>query len=156
MDESQIASPAVEAPLLEPQSIEAPGTPAPMSAEVGPAVPIGVPVIAPMIVPKPKPIIVPERVEDGWKTPSLHLKRAAGGFYLTLHATQGTSSQVIHLTSSQLERLMRLVDGDQGVLWRKLSEIPLERPMPSRALEDELRCLLRTFGPELRSNRSTS
>ncbi len=124
--------------------------------EVGPAHPVPAIVAAPILAPpKPKPVIVPERTEDGWRTPSLLLRRAGGGFFLALHPDRGEAAQVVHLTFHQLERLLRLIDAEQGLLWRKLSEIPLERPLPSRAMEEELRVLFRAFGHELRTPRFT-
>ena len=158
MNDSLIAFEPLETPPLATPPLATPGILVAESPQVGPAVPVAAP-LAPPIAPKPKPIIIPERVEDGWKTPSLHLKRATAGFYLTLFPTPSTPavrSQVIHLTTREIEGLMRLADGDQGLLWRRLSEIPLARPMPSRALEDELRTLLRTFGSELRARRGNS
>jgi hypothetical protein len=153
MDEPESPSPppATSPAPPEAQSDEAAPEPDPAPAEMALAAPPADVMPAPIAAPKPKPIIIPERVADGWQTPSLHLRRAAAGFYLTLHPERGRSAPVIHLTLSQLEGLFRRIDAEQGLLWRALSEIPLERPLPSRALEDELRSLLRTFGNELRS-----
>jgi len=104
--------------------------------------------------PKPKPVIVPERMPDGWRTNNLELKagEGTGGFYL-FFASQDAKPHKIHLTPSQLEGLIGLLESAPGLLWRKLSDIPLERPLPSRSLEEELRVLLTTFGGELRRPR---
>jgi hypothetical protein len=153
MDESQIPSQPQVAPHppVAPEPAEAGGE-APL--EVGPALPVPTIIPVPVVVPKPKPIIIPERVDDGWRTPSLHMRRASAGLYLTLHPG-AVGAQVIHLTFTQLESLTRLLEAEQGVLWRKLAEIPLERPLPNRALEEELRVMLRSFGFEMRPPRYT-
>lgn len=111
---------------------------------------LGVVVLPPP--PPPKPVIVPERAADGWRTPSLSLRpTGASGFYLAIDGHD--QHNVIHLAQSQLEQLYALLDGNPGALWRKLCDIPLERPRPSRALEDELRVMLTAFAAEIRVRR---
>jgi hypothetical protein len=148
-DEEPTLDEARDAHGLEPLSAE---TPSDTTAKID----LGLhpPGVAPPLlpIPKPKPVIIPERVDDGWRTANLHLKSASGSYYLTVKAANG-KVQVIHLTSSQLDSLLQLVDSAPGLLWKKLSAIPLERPLPSRALEEELRVMLTTFGPELRTRR---
>ncbi len=104
--------------------------------------------------PKPKPVIIPERYAEGWKTNNLQLRAVGGhsGFYLNF-VDQNGHAHTIHLTPAQLDGLVGLTESGPGLLWRKLSDIPLERPLPSRALEEELRVLLTTFGNELRRPR---
>jgi hypothetical protein len=102
--------------------------------------------------PRPKPPVEGHRTDDGgWQTEGLRLRRAGDDFYLTVAGNDRT--QVIHLTHAQLEALYALAEGTPGELWRKLSSYPLERPRPSRALEEELRVLMSTFATELRQRR---
>ncbi len=112
-------------------------------------------VVEPLLVlPRPRPVIIPERLPDGggFCTNSLRLTSAGGGFYLGFTDVNGLTVR-IHLVRHQLERLVSFALGPEGdmsgQLWRRLSEIPLERPLPNRALEEELRVLLRTFAVEL-------
>jgi hypothetical protein len=112
--------------------------------DVAPGVPLPPP-------PKPKPVIIAERAgDDGWRTNSLELRRASDGHYLTLGGP--AKRQVIHLTANHLEQLLGIAQADHpgGGLWRRLQDIPLERPLPNRQLEEELRVLLNTFANELR------
>jgi hypothetical protein len=116
--------------------------------DVAAPTPGGMP-IAPL--PKPKPVVIAERAGEGaWRTGALELKRANDGHYLSLGG--GAKHQVIHHTPNNLEQLLGLAQSDHpaGMLWKRLSDIPLERPLPSRQLEEELRVLLNTFANELR------
>lgn len=115
---------------------------------VGATGPGGLPLPVP---PKPKPVVIAERAGEGaWRTGALELRRSNDGHYITLGG--GAKRQVIHLTATNLEQLLELAQSDHpaGALWRRLSDIPLERPLPSRQLEEELRVLLNTFANELR------
>ena len=107
------------------------------------------PIAPPPHVPRPKPVLVTERLADGWGTNSLRLERRPGGLFLTARHPAGADLHV-HLTAHHVEQLLQLCRADAGLLWRALSAIPLERPLPSRALEDELRLLLTTFAGEIR------
>ncbi|MSP60308.1 MAG: hypothetical protein EXR72_08200 [Myxococcales bacterium] len=137
----------IEPPQLGDVVAAAPASPVPDLSV--PGVPGVIPAVA---LPRPKPVIIPERDgDDGYRTPSLHLRRVAAGFYLTVTSEPG-KSQVIHITPSQVDRLGGLLDAAPGRLWNKLCEIPLERPLPSRALEEELRVMLTRFAGELRQS----
>jgi hypothetical protein len=110
--------------------------------------------VVPMPPPRPpKPPIIPERTDDGWRTAGLHLRRAPGnGFYIEIdHPTDGHHR--VHLTGLQSESLLALIEAPAGALWKRLSEIPLERLLPSRQLDEELRVMLRTFAAEVRQAR---
>ena len=102
--------------------------------------------------PKPKPIITPARFEDGWRTASIELRRGSGGLLLTARHPMG-NVVVIRLSAGDFARLLReLSTHDGGQLWKLVSSIPIERPLPSRALDEELRALLLAFEAELREH----
>lgn len=61
---------------------------------------------------------------------------------------QGDRVQSIYLNAASLRRLAAIAlspEHDAGSLWRKLCDIPLDRPLPSRQLEEELRVLLQAY-----------
>lgn len=107
-------------------------------------------------VPRPKPPIRPERAatdeHEGWRTDGLHLRRAnRDAYYLSISPAQG-APQTLFLRREQLARLAELTASptlEPGHLWRLLSDIPMERPLPSRRLDAELRALLATFALEI-------
>lgn len=109
--------------------------------------------------PRPKPPIRPIRVDraatdegEGWRTEGLYLRHAGrDAYYLTLSPAQGEPCTVF-LRREHLARLTELAASptlEPGHLWRLLSDIPLERPLPSRRLDAELRALLSTFAFEI-------
>ena len=105
-------------------------------------------------LPPPRLPIRPERLaeEGGWRPDSLHLRRQGHqAFYLTAVPAQGPS-QTLFLAREALARLVELAASptlESGQLWAALANIPLERPLPSRRLDAELRALLTTFALEL-------
>jgi hypothetical protein len=110
-------------------------------------------VVSPPPPPRPKPVIIAERVEDGWRTDHVLVDCAEDerGFYVTV-IPQSRGPLEIYLSPAALDGLIAIAasGAESGKLWRALSDIPLERPLPSRALEEELRVLLTTFANELR------
>lgn len=138
---------------------------APAAPDVGPGVGIvpSVAVIPPAAtafiealprpyVPKPRPVIIPERTERGFATAHVAIERAAArAFYITIKPAD-RPSQRVYLAPGILDGLLDLCASpalEPGVLWRRFCDIPLERPLPNRALEEELRMLLTTFSGEL-------
>ena len=98
----------------------------------------------------PRPPIVAQRSSDGssWHTTNLVLRRgpSGGDMYLDIH--QEGRTQSIYLNAASLRRLAALAlapEQEPGYLWRKLCEIPLDRPLPSRQLDEELRILLQAY-----------
>lgn len=107
--------------------------------------------------PKPKPPIRPERLvadsgEVSYRTDGIRIERAQGrAFFVCITPPQG-AAQRIYVHAHAFEQLLRLSEGpvwETGRLWKALCEIPLDRPLPSRRLEEELRALLTTFAGEL-------
>lgn len=103
-------------------------------------------------VPRPKPVIIPERTARGFGTAHVEIERAAArAFYITIKPAD-RPPQRVYLAPGILDGLIDLCASpalEPGLLWRRFCDIPLERPLPNRALEEELRILLTTFGPEL-------
>jgi hypothetical protein len=98
----------------------------------------------------PRPPIIAQRSSDGtsWHTASLTLRRGsvAGDMYLDFQQAGRTHS--IYLNAANLRRLAALAvlpEHEPGHLWRKLSELPLDRPLPSRQFDEELRVLLQAY-----------
>jgi hypothetical protein len=134
-----------------PGTANAPTSPLP-STELPGAIHIPASVIAP--VPRPKPVIVAERVEDGWRTEHVLVDRSDDeqGYYVTC-IPAGRAPFSVYASHPVFDGLIALATAnvvEPGRLWKALSDIPLERPLPSRALEEELRVLLTTFANELR------
>lgn len=104
-------------------------------------------------VPKPKPVIIPERTERGCRTAHVEIERAAArAFYITIKPAE-RPPQRVYLAPGVLDGLLDLVAApslEPGQLWRRFCGIPLERPLPNRALEEELRLLLTSFAADLR------
>jgi len=141
------SAPTAHAPLPPPgpiasSSIASPPVPSP---SIPPSV------VAPL--PKPKPPILAERVEDGWRTERVLIDRAEDekGFYVTLvPPTRNPLS--IYVSQAALDGMIAIATSgaEPGKLWKALADIPLERPLPSRSLEEELRVILTSFANELR------
>jgi hypothetical protein len=73
----------------------------------------------------------------------LRINPSASNNYVDIETLRG--QQRVYLSGPQLRKLQTIATSPQlepGVLWRVLSDIPLERPLPSRSLEEELRLLL--------------
>ena len=56
--------------------------------------------------------------------------------------------------SASLARLVQVAQAvtatpEPGPLWRLICAIPMERPLPNRSLEEELRLLLTTYAEDL-------
>ena len=138
---------AVDAPLPVPTPTAVPAVPPRGNfaafANFAPAVP-AVPVRP------PRPPVIPQRLEDGhgWRTPGLVLRtsESSGSAYLDiLHEGHEGRAQTVYLPVAELRKLIAVATAahlDPGVLWKKLSAIPIERPLPSRALDEELRVIL--------------
>ena len=103
--------------------------------------------------PKPKPIITPERTEKGFRTAGISIDRGAGhSAYVSIRPVQG-GAQTIYVCAPALKTLLDLAaapGAEPGKLWKALCDIPIERPLPNRHLEEELRVLLTRFASELR------
>ena len=147
----------------EPLDDELPATPEPSAAPAAaggtmplPSVPPE-PVAAPAPVPEyhppvraPRPPIIAQRTSDGsgWRTANLTLHRGPSGGDMYLDIQQGGRTQSIYLNAASLRRLAAIAvspEHEPGYLWRKLSDIPLDRPLPSRQLEEELRILFQAY-----------
>ena len=104
-------------------------------------------------VPRPKPAIVPERTGGGWRTAGVLIERVAAGYYITVQQPPPRGPNRIYVTPSAIDKLIGLATGqvfDVGRLWKALCDIPLERPLPNRILEEELKQLLAAFANEIR------
>lgn len=118
-----------------------------------PSEPVATPVPVPEYHPPVRAPRLPataQRTSDGsgWRTANLALRRGPSGGDMYLDVQQSGRLQSIYLNTAGLRRLVAIAlspEHDTGYLWRKLSEIPLDRPLPSRQLEEELRVLLQAY-----------
>jgi hypothetical protein len=122
-----------------------PVTPAPPE----PSTPVPVPEYHPPIRP-PRPPVIAQRSNDGsaWHTANLTLRRGSSGSDMYVDIQQAGRVQSIYLNAASLRRLAAIAllpENEPGYLWRKLCDIPLDRPLPSRQLEEELRVLLQAY-----------
>jgi len=139
-------APLEEAPHQEPGALDAVAAPA-LAPEAEPVV------TPPSYVPRPKVPIHPERADDGtYRTQGVVIERGPGrSVFVLVHPPVGPSHR-IYVHDHSFDRLLTLATQslwEPGKLWSTLCDIPLERPLPSRRLEEELRALLVTFGAEL-------
>jgi hypothetical protein len=137
---------ATAAPLAQPPADDAMPLPVPLPVAPAPPPPV-------VIAPRPRPPIVPERMEDGFRTERVLIDFAEDeqGWYVTI-VPNDRHPHIIYCAQSAMNHLVHLATSgsDPGRLWNALCDIPLERPLPSRHLEEELRALLTAFGNEVR------
>ena len=147
---SPVGDDGLPAPLASPS----PSADAPESQSVIPLSVISAAEVAPRAyVPRPKPAIVPERCDAGWRTAGVLVERVAAGYYITVQQPPPRGPNRIYVTPSAIDKLIGLATGqvfDVGRLWKALCDIPLERPLPNRILEEELKQLLAAFANEIR------
>jgi hypothetical protein len=141
-------------PVTSPAPVTPPAA-APLAGHA-PLAPGATGIVPPSVVtppPRPRPPIVPERVEDGYRTERVLIDRdeEEKGWYVTIVPAMG-NPQVIYCAQAAVDHMVAIARSgiESGRLWRALSDIPLERPLPSRQLEEELKALLTAFGNELR------
>ena len=147
----------VDADTLDAPSSDSPDGPPDAAFNDRPIIPLSV--LSPAeitprpYVPKPKPPIVPERFETGWRTTGVLIERATGGYYITVQQAPPRGPNRIYVKPAALDKIIALATGpifETGKIWKALCDIPLERPLPSRQLEEELKLLLCAFANEIR------
>lgn len=94
----------------------------------------------------PRPPVVAVETADGWRTANLTLRPTGSAAYVDF--CQDDKIHKVFVSTAALRNLMAICadeNREPAAIWRAFSDIPLDRPLPSRSLGEELRVTLRAL-----------